>query len=88
MHVYICTVSLRSIKNIYIYIRTCTCAVIYCTYTYASPIVYIARIHVPQYLHVCNVKMTVMIALVAGVGFIAGNCQILDKYWVVELLPN
>ena len=30
--------------------------VIYCTYTYASPIVYIARIHVPQYLHVCNVN--------------------------------
>ena len=51
--IHICTVSLRSIKNIYI--ARIHVPVIYCTYTYALPIVYIrtytcalisARIHV------------------------------------------
>ena len=54
--IYICTVSLRSIKNIYIYIRTCTCAVIYCTYTYASPIIYIRTYTCwsrSEYVHMC-----------------------------------
>ena len=58
-NVYLCTyiyaLSASGALKIYIFARVHV-PVIYCTYTYASPIVYIARIHVPQYLHVCNVN--------------------------------
>ena len=55
LHVYIYALSASGALKIYIFARVHV-PVIYCTYTYASPIVYIARIHVPQYLHVCNVN--------------------------------
>ena len=58
-NVYLCTyiyaLSASGALKIYMFARVHV-PVIYCTYTYASPIVYIARIHVPQYLHVCNVN--------------------------------